>query len=205
MHVPHGFCSLPLELAGAALAAGALALTARPAWAQARAAGPLTAGLATAGMFAVQMVNVPVAAGTSGHALGVLAAALVLGPAAALWGCALVLALQLPFGDGGWQALGINIVNMGLVAGLGGWWLAQRARAAGRLARTAGAAAAGWIGCLLAATLCGAELWLSGRPAAAIPAMAQAHLLTGVLEAAAAAAVVLLAPLPALASARQQA
>jgi cobalt/nickel transport system permease protein len=205
MHVPHGFCSLPLELAGAALAAGALALTARPAWAQARAAGPLIAGLAAAGMFAVQMVNVPVAAGTSGHALGVLAAALVLGPAAALWGCALVLALQLPFGDGGWQALGINLVNMGVVAGLGGWWLAQRARAAGRLARTAGAAAAGGIGGLLAATLCGAELWLSGRPAAAVPAMAQAHLLTGMLEAAAAAAVVLLAPLPAPGATRQQA
>lgn len=183
MHIPNGFCSLPVELAGAALAAAALGLTARRAGADARLAGPLACGAATAGLFAVQMLNLPVAGGTSGHALGVLAAALLIGPAAALWSTALVLAIQcLLFADGGWQALGLNLLNMGVVAGLGGSWAAHRL--ADLLpGRRSALAAAGWIAVLAAAGLCGVELWLSGHPVAAIPAMLDAHLLTGGIEA----------------------
>ena len=190
MHIPNGFCSLPVELAGAALAAAALGLTAARAGAQARLAGPLACGAAAAGMFAVQMLDLPVAGGTSGHALGVLAAALLIGPAAALWGAALVLAIQcLLFADGGWQALGLNILNMGVVAGLGGYWAAHRLAfivpgiLPGRRGALAAAGAAGWTACLAAAGLCGVELWLSGHPAGVIAAMLDAHLPTGGIEA----------------------
>ena len=73
-------------------------------------------------IFAAQMVNFPVAAGTSGHLLGGVLAALIVGPFAALIVMAIILSVQaLVFGDGGIVALGANIFNMGVVSVLGGY------------------------------------------------------------------------------------
>jgi cobalamin biosynthesis protein CbiM len=84
---------------------------------------PLT-GLVAAFVFAVQMLNFPVAAGTSGHLLGGTLAAVLVGPYTGALCVAVVLLVQaLLFADGGLTALGINIVNMALVTVLVGYLL----------------------------------------------------------------------------------
>ena len=140
-------------------------------------------------VFAAQMLNFPVAGGTSGHFMGALLAALLLGPLNACLVMAVVLAVQaLVFSDGGVTALGTNLFNMGLVGGLGGWLVFAGLR--GLLPRSRGAflAAAGlgaWVSVVLAATACAIELALSGTSPLAIvlPAMAGIHAVIGLGEA----------------------
>jgi len=75
-------------------------------------------------VFAVQMLNFPVVAGTSGHLLGGVLAAVLVGPWAGAVCIAVVLGVQaLLFADGGLTALGLNVLNMSFVAGLGGYGL----------------------------------------------------------------------------------
>lgn len=82
------------------------------------------AGLVAAFIFAVQMLNFPVAAGTSGHLLGGTLAAILVGPYTAVLCVAVVLLVQgFFFADGGLTALGINITLMGIVAILVGWFV----------------------------------------------------------------------------------
>ncbi len=82
------------------------------------------AGLVSAFIFAVQMLNFPVASGTSGHLLGGLLAAVLVGPWVGALCVSVVLLVQgLVFADGGLTALGLNVVNMALVTALGGWLL----------------------------------------------------------------------------------
>lgn len=82
------------------------------------------AGLAAAFVFAAQMVNFPVAAGTSGHLLGGVLAAVLLGPWVGSVVVTVVLVVQaLVFADGGLTALGLNLFNMALVGAVGGWYL----------------------------------------------------------------------------------
>lgn len=121
MHIPDGFIN-------AATSAGAGAFTASGLWYSARRAAqtlherqaPL-AGLVAAFIFAAQMLNFPVAAGTSGHLIGGVLAAVLVGPWAAAICLAVVLGVQALFADGGLTALGLNILNMGLIAGVGGY------------------------------------------------------------------------------------
>ena len=73
-------------------------------------------------VFAAQMLNFPVASGTSGHLLGGALAAVLLGPWVGAVCVSVVLVVQaLLFADGGLSALGLNVVNMAFVAGFGGW------------------------------------------------------------------------------------
>jgi len=75
-------------------------------------------------VFAFQMFNIPVAAGISGHFLGALFAAVVLGPWGGLCTMAVVLSVQsFFFSDGGISALGANIFNMGIISAVGGYFL----------------------------------------------------------------------------------
>jgi cobalt/nickel transport system permease protein len=69
--------------------------------------------------FVVMMFNLPLPGGTTGHALGVTTAAIVLGPAGAVLSTSLALALQaLLFGDGGITTLGANCFNMAVIGSL---------------------------------------------------------------------------------------
>jgi cobalt/nickel transport system permease protein len=80
------------------------------------------AGLVAAFVFAVQMLNFPVASGTSGHLLGGALAAVLVGPAVGAVCVTVVLAVQaLLFADGGLSALGLNVLNMALVTAFGGY------------------------------------------------------------------------------------
>ncbi len=118
MHVPDGFLDAPTSVATGVVAAGVVAA------ALVRAArheldertAPL-AGLVAVFVFAAQMVNFPVGAGTSGHLLGAALAAVLVGPATATLCLTVVLAVQaFLFADGGVTALGTNILLMGTVA-----------------------------------------------------------------------------------------
>ena len=90
-------------------------------------------GLVAAFVFAVQMLNFPVANGTSGHLLGAVLAAVLVGPAAGALAVTVVLVVQaLLFADGGLSALGLNVVNMALIGAFGGYARVRRLPAAAR-------------------------------------------------------------------------
>ncbi len=122
VHVPDGFINAPVSAAAGVVAAGAVALSLRGARRELGGEGhggertaPL-AGLVAAFIFAVQMLNFPVAAGTSGHLLGGALAAILVGPWTGVLCIAVVLLMQgILFADGGLTALGVNITVMGVV------------------------------------------------------------------------------------------
>ncbi|MGX1976696.1 energy-coupling factor ABC transporter permease [Streptomyces kronopolitis] len=126
MHVPDGFINAPVSLATGAVAAAAVAVSLRGARRELAGTGagaaagaertaPL-AGLVAAFIFAVQMLNFPVAAGTSGHLLGGALAAILVGPYTGVLCVSVVLLMQgVLFADGGLTALGVNITDMAIV------------------------------------------------------------------------------------------
>ncbi|CAL9537938.1 energy-coupling factor ABC transporter permease [Streptomyces sp. Tu 3180] len=127
MHAPDGFIDAPVSAAAGVVAAAALAVSLRgarreledtsgPSAVQAGAerTAPL-AGLVAAFIFAVQMLNFPVAAGTSGHLMGGALAAILVGPYTGVLCVSVVLLLQaVLFADGGLTALGVNITTMAI-------------------------------------------------------------------------------------------
>jgi len=124
MHAPDGFLEPWVAVATGIIAAIVLAFALR---ASERELGdrqvPL-AGLAAAFIFAAQMFNFPVAAGTTGHLLGGCLAAILLGPWMGMLVVTVVVAVQaLIFADGGLTALGYNVLNMAVVTAFGGWAL----------------------------------------------------------------------------------
>ncbi|MFE3885069.1 energy-coupling factor ABC transporter permease [Streptomyces lydicus] len=126
MHVPDGFINAPVSAATGVVAAAAVAVSLRGARRELAGAGaggvagaertaPL-AGLVAAFIFAVQMLNFPVAAGTSGHLLGGALAAILVGPYTGVLCVSVVLLMQgVLFADGGLTALGVNITDMAIV------------------------------------------------------------------------------------------
>jgi cobalt/nickel transport system permease protein len=123
MHIPDGFIDGPTSAAMGAVAVvgvGVCAKKARDALDDRQA--PL-AGLTAAFIFAVQMLNFPVAGGTSGHLLGGVLAAVLVGPWVAVLCMTVVLGVQALFADGGLSALGLNITTMGIVTAFAGYAL----------------------------------------------------------------------------------
>jgi cobalt/nickel transport system permease protein len=154
VHIPDGFIDGPTSLGGAAVAAVGLSVTAR------KAAHTLDdqqiplAGLTAAFIFSMQMINVPVANGTSGHLLGGVLAAILVGPwAATLCATVVLLAQSLFFADGGISAIGLNLTGMALLAPLVGYPLfvaVRRMLPATRASVSAASAIAGFAGMLAA-------------------------------------------------------
>ncbi len=189
MHVPTGFCSPTVCLVGAGLAAGALLLARRLDRDQpARLTGGGLAALGAA-VFALQMLNTPVAAGTSGHLVGGVLLGVLAGPWRGMLAMGAILAVQaVLFADGGLDALGVNIVLMGALGVLSGWAITRLlARDAGRLPSAAAAGLAAVATTLAAAIVCAVALAASGTSplATALPAMLAAHLPIAMFEAAA--------------------
>ena len=117
MHIPDGFIDIPTSAAFAAIAAGAVAVSIKGAKSSLDDKTAPLAGLTATFIFAVQMLNFPVAAGTSGHLLGAALATVLVGPYAATLAITIVLILQaLLFADGGLSALGLSVFNMSIVA-----------------------------------------------------------------------------------------
>ncbi|MEU3930532.1 energy-coupling factor ABC transporter permease [Streptomyces sp. NPDC029044] len=116
MHVPDGFINAPTSAATGVIAAGAIAVSLRGARRELDERTAPLAGLVAAFIFAVQMLNFPVAAGTSGHLLGGALAAILVGPYTGVLCVSVVLLMQgILFADGGLTALGVNITNMAIV------------------------------------------------------------------------------------------
>jgi cobalt/nickel transport system permease protein len=189
MHIPDGLLSLPVAVACAVLSAtavGAAAVGIRGS------RGPRAAariGVTAAFVFAAQMLNFPVAGGTSGHLIGGVLAAVLLGPSAAIVVMTAVLILQcLVFGDGGLLSLGANVLNMAVIhplAGFAVYRLASSGARPGDARCIAGAAFGAWVATVLAAATCAGELALSRVVAAAVvfPAMVGVHAAIGLGEA----------------------
>jgi cobalt/nickel transport system permease protein len=187
MHIPDGFLDAKTLAVTGALSAAGLAVAARQVnRALPRRKLPLM-GLSAAFVFAAQMLNFPVAGGTSGHLLGGVLVGVLLGPSAAAIVIACVLMVQsLLFSDGGLLALGANIFNMSLVGAVGGTAIYQAARRflPGLRGRVTAVFFAAWASTVLASLACAGELSLSGTlaPGLVFPAMVGVHLLIGIGE-----------------------
>jgi cobalt/nickel transport system permease protein len=132
-------------------------------------------GMMAAFVFAAQMVNFPVGPGVSGHLLGGVLAALLLGPwaGAVVIGAVLIVQCFL-FGDGGLTALGANFLNMGLVGSVGGYAIYAPIRRAlgGQRGVLVAAMVAAWFAVLLAAGCCAVELAATTGRSQFIPVLA---------------------------------
>lgn len=191
MHVPDGFLDAPTSVATGAVAAAGVALALRGARRELDDRTAPMAGLVATFVFAAQMVNFPVGAGTSGHLLGGALAAALVGPWTAALCLSVVLIVQaLLFADGGVTALGTNITLMAIV-GVGAAWLVMVAVRAVLPKRPASAVPAAALGALVsvpAAALAFTGLYAVGG-AAPIPmdtlltAMLGWHTLIGLGEA----------------------
>jgi cobalt/nickel transport system permease protein len=189
LHAPDGFFSVPVALAMWALAIAAIAISVRRAGSTLDERAVPLMGVSAAFIFAAQMINFPVLGGTSGHLLGAVLAAVLLGPWAGTLVMASVTAVQsLVFQDGGLLAMGANIVNMALVGTIGGFAIY---RAVARLlggeerGRLPAAAVAAWVAVILGATTTSVELAASGTTTleVVLPVMLGTHALIGIGEA----------------------
>jgi len=189
MHIPDGFMNAGTSLGAGAAAVGGLSLVARKAADSLEDKEVPLTGLVAAFVFAAQMINFPVATGTSGHLIGGVLAAVLVGPWAGALCIAVVLLVQALFADGGLTALGLNIVNMSFLGALGGYalFLGLRrimARSAGSLALAAGIAAG--LSMILASGGFAIEYAIGGAGGASVTTVAWAmigvHTLIGVGE-----------------------
>ena len=189
MHLPDGFLDAKTAMATGVLATAGLGLALVGVRRTVPPRRVPLIGLAAAFVFAAQMLNFPVVGGTSGHLIGAVLAAVLLGPSAAVLVMSAVLILQcLMFADGGVTALGANLFNMALVAPTVGYAVYRLLRSVvgdglrGRLFATAFAA---WCSTVAAAVSCAGQLALSGTVPlrVGLPAMGGVHLLIGLGEA----------------------
>lgn len=191
MHAPDGFLSAGTALATGALSAGTVGVALRQSKARLRDKHIPLAGLAAAFVFAAQMINFPVVAGTTGHLVGGALAAIVLGPAVGAVVVTIVVIIQaLAFADGGITALGYNILNMAIVPAFGGFAvfrLIRRLLPAGGGSVIAATGLAAGASVVMAAAAFSIE-WLFGATApiafdTVFGAMVSVHVLIGVGEA----------------------
>ena len=189
MHIPDGFLTTEVALACAVPAAACVAVGLQRANVELDERRVPLLGVTAAFIFAAQMLNFPVAGGTSGHFLGAALAAILLGPWLACLVMAVVLGVQaFVFADGGITALGANILNMGVIGALlvgALMLLARRLTGRGRTQLLAITGAGAWLAVMAGATATSLELALSGTVplGTVLPAMLGVHALIGIGEA----------------------
>lgn len=189
MHIPDGFLSIPVSAVGWALLIGLLWYALRQTRKQLGERQIPLMGILAAFVFAAQMLNFPVAGGTSGHLLGGTLVAIFLGPWASALVMTCVIGVQgLLFQDGGLLALGFNVVNMGIISGFVGYTVYTWIKGAMRqspAAERVGAGVGAWLGVVVASIATAIELGISGTSPMNIvlPAMAGVHVLIGIGEA----------------------
>jgi cobalt/nickel transport system permease protein len=189
MHIPDGFLDAKTMIATGVFSTAGLGTALHQVGKRLQSRRIPLIGLTAAFIFVAQMVNFPVASGTSGHLLGATLAAVLLGPSAAVIVMSSVLIVQsLIFADGGVLALGANMFNMALVAPLCGYGIYRLLRLVLRDERgqLVAVSFAAWCATVVAAIFCAGELAWSGTVewGTVFPAMAGVHMLIGVGEAA---------------------
>ena len=192
MHIPDGVIDVPVAAAAGVIAVVGIGVCLRRASRELDDRTAPMAGLVAVYIFAVQMLNFPVAAGTSGHLLGGALAAILVGPYTGALAVSVVLSVQaLMFADGGLTALGLNITNMAFVTVAVAWpvfRLLARTLPRRRPAWTASAFVAALLAVPAAALAFTAEYALGGAGTftvgSVLTAMVGTHVLIGVGEAA---------------------
>lgn len=186
LHIPDGFLNLVISLIFWAITIVAVGIAiSKTNKSLGEKQVPLM-GIMAAFIFAAQMLNFPVAGGTSGHFLGGALAAIVLGPWAGILVMTAVIGLQaLLFQDGGLLVMGANIFNMGILTAMIGFGLYRSVLGRSKGTRLAVTGVAAWLAVVAAALLTALQLWLSGtsRLEIVVPAMLGVHVLIGLGEA----------------------
>lgn len=186
LHIPDGLLSLPVALAFWAVTIVLIFAASRRTHKELGERQIPLMGVMAAFIFAAQMITFPVAGGTSGHLLGGVLAAIMLGPWAGFLVMASVIALQaLLFQDGGLVVMGANIFNMGFLTVLIGYGLYRALSGRSRVIRLATAGVAAWLSVVASALATALQLWISGTAllALVVPAMLSVHILIGLGEA----------------------
>jgi cobalt/nickel transport system permease protein len=187
MHIPDGFLDGRTAAVTAVLSATALGVALKHAKRSMPPSRVPLLGLTAAFIFAAQMLNFPVAGGTSGHLVGAVLSAVLLGPSAAVIAMSAVLIVQaLLFADGGVLALGANVFNMAVAGSVGGYALYRfiHRLIPGNRGRLLAAGFASWSATVFMSLLCAGELAWSGTSSWGItfPAMANIHMVIGLGE-----------------------
>lgn len=189
IHIPDGFLSVPVSVLGWLLLIGLTSIALRQTRNQLGERQIPLMGILAAFVFAAQMINFPVLGGTSGHLLGGVLVAILLGPWASVLMMTCVIGVQgLLFQDGGMLALGFNVFNMGIVGPFVGYtvynWI-HKLFGKTPVAQLVGAGVGAWLSVVIAATATALELVVSGTSPfnVAVPAMIGIHLLIGIGEA----------------------
>jgi cobalt/nickel transport system permease protein len=186
LHIPDGFLSIGVSTVFWLVSIVCLALALRKTRTELDERQIPLLGIMAAFIFAAQMINFPVAGGTSGHLLGGALAALVLGPWAGMLVVASVIALQaLLFQDGGLVVMGANMFNMGMLTALIAYGLYRGFSGQSQGKRLLVAGVGAWLSVMASALLTSLQLWLSGTSplAVVVPAMLAVHALIGIGEA----------------------
>jgi cobalt/nickel transport system permease protein len=188
MHIPDGFLNVATLATTGAISAGGIGNAVRVTGKQLKEKQVPLMGVLAAFIFAAQMLNFPIAGGTSGHFMGAALAAIILGPWAGLLIMSCVLIAQcLIFQDGGLLALGANIFNMGIIGCFSSYFIYKvvtKIVPNNSNNKLIGGFIGGWMAIVLAATACAIELAVSGTSPlrVVLPAMAGVHALIGIVE-----------------------
>ncbi len=191
MHIPDGFIDGPTSAVAGVVAAGGVAVALKKAGEDALESRAAMTGLVAAFVFAAQMLNFPVASGTSGHLMGGVLAAVLVGPWLGSLAVAMVLVMQaLLFADGGLSALGLNIIDIAFIPaflGYGIFLLARRLLPRTRVGVLSATAVASFLSVVLAALAFVVQYSIGGNGAVSIggaaAAMVSVHVLIGIGEA----------------------
>lgn len=186
MHIPgHGFIAFAPSAITALVSFGWLGLAIGKLRENLDRGSAIKLAVIAALIFAAQMFNYPISSGTSGHLIGAVLAAVLVGPWAATAVMAAVVIVQcVLFGDGGYFSLGANIFNMGIVATWVGWLFYRGLCRGGVLSGYAAAFIASWVSVIAAAAATSIEIALSGTAPlkAVLAAMLLKHSTIGVGE-----------------------
>jgi cobalt/nickel transport system permease protein len=189
VHIPDGFVDGPTAAVTAGVAVAVVGYAAHRSGRELGERAVPLLGVTAAFVFAAQMVNFPVAGGTSGHLLGAVLAAALVGPWAAAIVMTVVVALQaLGMADGGLTALGANVLNMAVIGGVVSYFvlaLLIRVLGGSRTGYLAAVGVAAWCSIVLASAAAALQLALSGTVpiGRALPAMVSVHMVIGLGEA----------------------
>ncbi|HEY5535367.1 MAG TPA: energy-coupling factor ABC transporter permease [Ignavibacteria bacterium] len=185
MHIPDGFLTNEVWIPAAVVSAAAISIAVRNSNKQLLEKSVPRLGIISAFIFAVQMINFPVAGGTSGHLLGSALAVALMGPWLASVSISLVLIIQcLLFQDGGVTALGANVFNMAIVGVFSAYFI-QKIFSRNSKFFKYGIILSAWFSVVAASFACSLELSFSEVAPynVVIPAMLIIHSLIGIGEA----------------------
>lgn len=189
MHIPDGFVSLPVNISAYVVSGGTFIYSMYDANKKLQLQQIPLLALSAAFIFAAQMLNFPVAVGTSGHFMGAALAMILLGPLYAFIAMSLVLILQtLLFADGGLLALGSNIFNMGIIGSILTFFIFMliiKLLPKTKPMFLAATFAVSWLSIVLASASCSVMLGISGTYdlVPALVSMVGVHALIGIGEA----------------------